>query len=108
MGVIADQDLAPNTGVFYYGEDIDEKQLVERMQANQARYIIASGRKGEWIDANPDRPETSAFADIVAGRINEPAPKTTANMIILITMEGSPASMRPILSRPERSKRVRN
>lgn len=87
IGLAADAPLAPNSRIVYEGVTIDEKRLTElkRMAKEDAKtqylaYIMASGKKGTYIDAHPRHPGSAAW---FAKRVNEPRPGTTANMVLV-------------------------
>ena len=87
-GLFAKKDLPANARLVYTGKTITaaEYKKLEELNMDVANaphkyigYIIASGKKGQYIDANPD---LKGSEDWVAGRINEPARSETANMVI--------------------------
>ena len=85
-GLFAAVDLPANWRIPYSGKEIDEKKYESRVAASHipatstyAEYIIASGRKGVYIDGHP-RFKVKNNANMV----NEPPPGTTANMVMVM------------------------
>ena len=79
LGVRTTVDLAPNSRPIYEGKTITqaeydklEKQSTKHPDKKLIAYIMASGNKGTYIDANP---RYAGSADWIAGRVNEPATK---------------------------------
>ena len=83
--LVAVVDLPANSRLYYDGENIDEKQYQLRIKQSHdekkldyANYIMAAGKKNQYIDAHPRYGKYWP-----ASRINEPAPKEKANMVII-------------------------
>jgi hypothetical protein len=87
VGVVARHDLPPNARLPYVGRTIDQAAfdaLCEQAKHNRAlnltAYVIAEGRPGVYLNADPRLPERTHMW--IAGRVNEPARGATANTII--------------------------
>ena len=85
-GLFAKVELQPNSRLFYLGKEINEEtrnkyneMTNKEGKEDYASYIMSSGRSGVFIDAHPRH---KGSEDWIAGRINEPSPKTKANMIL--------------------------
>jgi hypothetical protein len=86
-GLFARHDLPANARLPYKGKVLT---TAEMKALDDDAYIMASGRKGEYLDANP----AYGHSSWVAGRVNEPSHGEKANMII--THERTP-TVRPVL-----------
>jgi hypothetical protein len=105
LGVIACHDLPPNARLEYVGRTIGQaafKRLCQRAKRNRelnlTAYLIAEGRSGFFINADPRLPERNVTW--IAARVNEPAPGETANAIIgrqLAMTEDHHRRLRPVL-----------
>ena len=92
-GVIALEDIKPNTILYYEGKRIDQDEfdeLVEKLEAQEpddqkyVSYILESGASGVYVDANPRyRPwsRTGHRGMDIGGKVNEPATGETENML---------------------------
>lgn len=98
-GLFALVALAANTRIEMVGLRISATQRNRLLQLGQeekhrhqlAAYIVAAGRRDEFIDGHPRHEGSRTW---YASRANEPDPHTTANM--LLVMERAPI-VRPVL-----------
>lgn len=102
-GVYTLEPIPKNTVLFYYGVWLDQEEYDKRIKAGKGDYIIESGNKDIYVDANPDyQPKTDAYGTkigghgkFIGGKVNEASTGETENMVLSKVMYRN--KYRPVL-----------
>ena len=86
-GLVAAQEIPANARLQYDGVTINEAEYNrlctlshnDTNNVGYVNYVMATGKAGQYIDAHPRHAGSENW---IGGRVNEPAPKQTANMVI--------------------------